>query len=99
MGYASGVDGNGRAIGYGVEAECEQPRCGAFIDRGLWYRCGGFGAEVDSSQHGCGGYFCGQHLYMVPLKLVSPGGGLCAACLVQLEADCLERMREEAEVP
>jgi len=61
MGWQIGFDSNwNRDIGYGVPATCDHPGCGAHIDRGLGYVCGGgpFGGE-----HGCGLFFCGEHLW------------------------------------
>ena len=61
MGWSIGHDNNwNRDIGYGVPAYCDHPGCGAEIDRGLSYVCGG---EPYGGEHGCGLYFCGKHLY------------------------------------
>ena len=60
MSWAVGFDGNwSRDIGYGVPATCDFPGCGADIDRGLAYVCGG---EPYGGEHGCGLYFCGSHM-------------------------------------
>jgi hypothetical protein len=60
MSWAVGFDSYwGRDIGYGVPALCDYPGCGAKIDRGLGYVCGG---QPYGGEHGCGLYFCGQHL-------------------------------------
>lgn len=48
-----------RDVGYGVPATCDHPGCGARIDRGLGYVCG---HDPYGGEHGCGLYFCGQHL-------------------------------------
>lgn len=53
-------DGQTIEAGYEVEATCERPDCDAKIDRGLAYLCG---KTPGGDEHGCGGYFCGQHLY------------------------------------
>jgi hypothetical protein len=59
MGWSCGFDSNwGRDVGYGVPATCDQPGCGAVIDRGLGYVCGG---DVYGGEHGCGLYFCEEH--------------------------------------
>jgi len=59
MSWAVGFDSNWqRDIGYGVPAICDQPGCGAEIDRGLSYVCGD---EPFGGEHGCGLYFCGVH--------------------------------------
>jgi len=59
MGWSIGFDETcQRDIGYGVPATCDHPGCGAGIDRGLSYVCGGhpYGGE-----HGCGLFFCEKH--------------------------------------
>lgn len=62
MSWAIGHDSHwGRDIGYGVPATCDQPDCTAGIDRGLAYVCGG---EPRGGEHGCGLYFCDEHLLM-----------------------------------
>lgn len=48
-----------RWIGYGVPAYCDLPGCGKDIDRGLAFVCGG---EPYGQPHGCGLYFCPEHL-------------------------------------
>ena len=61
MGYAVGFSPKwNRDIGYGVPAVCEQPECNAEIDRGFGYLCG----EAPYGSHGCGLYFCGEHLHL-----------------------------------
>jgi hypothetical protein len=60
MSWAVGFDSDwGRDIGYGVPATCDHPGCGAEIDRGLSYVCGG---QPYGGEHGCGLYFCAAHL-------------------------------------
>jgi len=59
MGWAYGVNQEGREVGYGVGATCDTAGCDAEIDRGLAYVCGGM---HDGDEHGCGRYFCGEHL-------------------------------------
>lgn len=60
MGWACGFDPTWqRDIGYGVPATCDQPGCGAPIDRGLSYVCGG---QPYGGDEGCGLYFCTAHL-------------------------------------
>lgn len=68
MSWAIGHDSNwNRDIGYGVPATCDHPGCGARIDRGLAYVCGG---EPYGGDDGCGLYFCSAH-----------GGGMrCVRC-------------------
>jgi hypothetical protein len=60
MGWAVGFDSKwDRDIGYGVPATCDFPGCGKDIDRGLSHVCGG---EARGGEHGCGLYFCDDHL-------------------------------------
>jgi len=60
MSWALGYDPNwNRDIGYGVPAICDHPDCNAKIDRGLSFVCGD---DVYGGEHGCGLYFCGEHL-------------------------------------
>lgn len=71
MGWEVGVNAEGREIGYAVGALCDLPECEKRIDRGLAFVCGG---EHDGGEHGCGGYFCYEHLYMTKY------GQLCKNC-------------------
>lgn len=57
MGWSIG-EHNGRDIGYGVPAICDHPGCGAEIDRGLAYVCGG---QPYGGDYGCGLFFCHKH--------------------------------------
>ncbi|SDK79467.1 hypothetical protein [Streptomyces indicus] len=78
MGYALyTVHRNGEEIdaGYSVEATCEEPECSEQIDRGLAYLCG---AIPGGDEYGCGGYFCGAHLYTA---LASVPAHQCSRCL------------------
>ena len=60
MGWSIGYDDNWhRDIGYGVPGTCDHPGCGAEIDRGLSYVCGG---DPYGGEHGCGLFFCREHL-------------------------------------
>ncbi|NGO76769.1 hypothetical protein G6045_13995 [Streptomyces sp. YC504] len=77
MGYAHyTVYRNGEEIeaGYAVESTCEEPNCPTSIDRGMGYLCGDI---PGGDEFGCGGYFCGAHLYMP--AATSPGNR-CARC-------------------
>jgi hypothetical protein len=61
MGWSYGYDKNWqRDIGYGVPATCDHPGCGKEIDRGLAHVCAG--EHPRGGEHGCGLYFCGDHL-------------------------------------
>lgn len=76
MGWAVGFDEHWqRDIGYGVPATCDYPGCGARIDRGLSYVCGG---EPYGGDNGCGLYFCDKHIYC-------NGKPLCERCDVGKE--------------
>lgn len=79
MGWASGVNGTGRKVGYAVRAKCDERKCKERIDRGLGYVCGDM---HDGGEHGCGNYFCSSHLY---LTLNGPGQ-LCKRCVKDFEA-------------
>jgi len=62
MGWSIGYDSSWkRDIGYGVPAVCDHPGCNNEINRGLSYVCGG---EPYGGDHGCGLYFCYDHLFM-----------------------------------
>ena len=61
MGWSIGFDEKWeRSIGYGVPAWCDHPECREKIDRGLAYVCGG---EPYGGEHGCGLFFCGEHMH------------------------------------
>ncbi len=70
MGWGSGSNRKGRAIGYGITAICDEPECEIEIDRGLGYICGGLEAVTSDDADGCGYYFCTAH----------GGGFLCERC-------------------
>ena len=75
MSWAHGTtqkpDGTRIDVGYSVKAECDEPGCGAVIDRGVSYRCG----YVDWD-HNCGNFYCGDHLTLVSDRVI-----LGSACL------------------
>lgn len=77
MGWGHNVNAAGRDIGYLVNAECDQPDCQEVIDRGLYFCCG---SEAGGGEHGCGGYFCGAHLYFAGNETDSANGTLCRPC-------------------
>jgi hypothetical protein len=96
MGYAHyTVTRNGEEIeaGYAVDTVCEQDGCEEQIDRGLAYLCG---ETPGGDEDGCGGYFCGQHLYMA-LDLPA-AEGLCKPCLDRYSA-VEHPAPEDSEVP
>lgn len=64
-----------RDIGYGVPAVCDHPGCGAAIDRGLSYVCGG---ALHGGYSGCGLFFCGPH--RMPAGADRAFVELCQAC-------------------
>jgi hypothetical protein len=59
MGWAYGTNNAGREVGYGVESTCDKPECDEAIDRGLYFVCG---SMHDGDEHGCGRYFCDEHM-------------------------------------
>lgn len=76
MGWAIGYDdGWKRDIGYGVPAYCDYPGCGAEIDRGLSHVCG---SQPYGGEHGCGLYFCHDHLRIAGDK--RGNADLCGVC-------------------
>lgn len=77
MGYAHYVLPDGREAGYAVEDICNEPDCAEQIDRGLGYLCG---QHPCGDEYGCGGYFCGRHLFVgAPCQL-------CARCSAAWES-------------
>lgn len=70
MGWSLGVNSEGRDVGYSVPATCDHPGCETDIDRGISYVCG---CAPEGGDHGCGLFFCGNHL--------SGGYNLCARCI------------------
>jgi len=85
MGYACyEVYRNGEKIdaGYGVEAVCEEDGCAAGIDRGLYHLCGNM---PGGDEYGCGGYYCGEHLYLGSGAPVDEG--LCRRCDARYRAE------------
>lgn len=82
MGYAHYVLTDGREAGYGVKDTCNTDRCTEEIDRGLAYLCG---ETPGGDEHGCGGYFCGGHLYYGYFddsdEHRMPPHQMCGACL------------------
>lgn len=81
MGYAHYVLADGREAGYAVEDICNEDGCNTKIDRGFGYLCGDI---PGGDEYGCGGYFCGEHLYGGPKEC---NGGQCKRCLDEWEAE------------
>ena len=79
MGWGFGINQFGREVGYGVEAGCDEPGCDEKIDRGLGYCCGGM---HDGGDHGCGEYFCSDHLFLGVSTF------LCRRCIDRWERRC-----------
>ncbi|WHM30233.1 hypothetical protein OH540_09380 [Streptomyces sp. BPPL-273] len=77
MGYARYeiIRANGDRIeaGYAVQAICEKDGCNEQIDRGLAHLCG---KDPRGDDHGCGGYFCANHLY---------GDNQCESCAAKAD--------------
>lgn len=72
-----GTDSEGRPIGYGFAAVCDEEGCDTEIDRGLAYACGGMHG---GGSYMCEWYFCGEHL----IRVETPGKravGICSSCL------------------
>lgn len=61
MGWSHCGNLDGREIGYGVPAMCDEPGCSEIINRGLAYLCGDMHGDGES----CNGYFCYEHLGIV----------------------------------
>jgi len=77
MSWSIGFDDRwSRWIGYGVPAYCDYPRCGAEIDRGLSFVCGG---EPFGGDDGCGLFFCEQHLQFHTFRN-GVSGAFCSRC-------------------
>lgn len=71
MGWGHAGRFNGREIGYMVEAPCDEDGCDERIDRGLGCVCG----SMHGGEEGCGGYFCGKHLFL------GAGAQKCRRCM------------------
>jgi hypothetical protein len=84
MSWAYGVNSKGKEVGYSVAATCEHPGCGAKIDRGLAYACGGTHDEMDYYDNPCcDGYFCEDHLAYPAVE--QDATRMCAKCRAALE--------------
>lgn len=81
MGYAHYVLADGREAGYSVTDTCNEQDCAEQIDRGLGYLCGD---SPGGDEYGCGGYFCGHHLYSGPAEIA---GGQCRRCMEAWDRD------------
>lgn len=66
-----GTDEEGREIGYGIEAICDEEGYEEEIDRGLYFVCGDMHGR---GEWGCGRCFCAKHLF------IGPPEQLCGAC-------------------
>lgn len=78
-----GKDSAGRQIGYGIQANCDEPDCDTMLDRGLSYVCGGMHGNGDHLGHdfGCEKYFCEKHLeFAWPDGENKPGASYCKRC-------------------
>lgn len=85
MGWAGpSPNQDGRMVGYGQPAVCDEPGCSAEIDRGLAYVCGGM--HDSQPPDGCGRYFCYAHLSL------GSGAQKCPTCLAW--ADYIEEAAE-----
>lgn len=62
MGWGSGLNNEGREVGYLVTATCDVKGCDVVIDRGLGWCCGGLDSIAFGGDNGrCGGYYCSAH--------------------------------------
>ena len=78
MGWSIGFDSRwNRDIGYGVPAVCDYPECGEVVDRGLSYVCGG---QPYGGEHGCGLFFCEDHLMHAIAGRATLGPQQCERC-------------------
>jgi len=79
MGWAIGYDTTwNRDIGYGVPAICDHPDCDEEIDRGLSYVCAD--NEPYGGEHGCGLYFCSEHMVYHKDEETGDGFYCCERC-------------------
>lgn len=69
--------------GYAVADTCHEADCSAEIDRGLGYLCGS--TPGGEGEHGCGKWFCDEHLCMAPENVTVLGGGLCNKCILEYD--------------
>ncbi len=77
MGWSVGIDSNHRWVGYGVPAVCDQPECGAAINRGWAYGCGGgLVGTIDN----CGRFFCSDHRTHFKENDEDGGEWVCERC-------------------
>lgn len=88
MSWAYGTNNSGREIGYGVETICDEINCETKIDCGLAYVCGDM---HDGGEHGCGKYFCYEHL------LMGKGPQLCRKCFDSCNLPFIFEALEEIE--
>lgn len=94
MGWAQGTNYAGREIGYGVDGTCDEPDCNERIDLGLAYCCGGL--DGVNGERGCGGYFCGAHLYVVAGRPTDASGQRCERCADKER--CVECWEDEPDM-
>ncbi len=80
MGWGNcGTDGKGRKIGYLWRGKCDHKGCKKRISRGVSEACGGMHG---TSEGGCEGYFCSEHLYHVydPFGEIGRQKGMAHVC-------------------
>lgn len=82
MGWADCGTFNGRRIGYGISATCDEPGCKKRIDRGLGCVCG----TMHGGENGCGEYFCDAHLHFNPF-IDGYRGRTCQRCVDESERE------------
>ncbi len=81
MGWSYGIDLNraegDQDIGYAIDAVCDDSGCEKDIHRGLAYCCGN---DVIGGEHGCGGFFCDNHLCYAFNEQDEMSPQLCMKC-------------------
>lgn len=84
-----GTDGEGREIGYYIDATCDHPECNEEIDRGLGYACGGMHGDgnIYNMEIGCEKYFCSAHLNYVGLSDSKEWVPVCKQCYDEADLD------------
>lgn len=94
MGYARYtvyLNGQPLEAGYDVEDVCNRPDCNAEIDRGLGFLCG---RTPGGDEHGCGRYFCEEHLFCV-----ETGEGetsqVCEGCRDRIVKERLDELADQ----
>lgn len=83
-GYCGTNPDTGEEMGYAILGVCHAEGCDKAIDHGISYVCGGM---HEGGEHGCGYYFCGDHLAVYCRGDDPLGYELCKACGQAYEAE------------